>query len=40
VTGVEPAWIDPVAGLPAARAPDGEPWLYDGRIVVSVRRGR
>jgi hypothetical protein len=40
VTGVEPAWIDPVAGLPAARAPDGEPWLYDGRILIRARRGR
>jgi hypothetical protein len=40
VTGAEPAWIDSVAGLPAARPPDGEPWLYDGRIVVEARRRR
>jgi hypothetical protein len=37
---VELAWIEPVAGLPAARPPDDEPWLYDGRIRVSWRRAR
>jgi hypothetical protein len=37
VRGVEPDWQEPVAGLPAARAPDGEPWLYDGRIEIRAR---
>ena len=27
-----------VAGLPAYAAPRDEPWLYDGRIVLQVRR--
>lgn len=36
VRGVEPDWREQVAGLPAARAPADEPWLYDGRIVVSA----
>jgi hypothetical protein len=27
-----------VAGLPAYAAPQDEPWLYDGRIVLRVRR--
>jgi hypothetical protein len=38
VRGVEPVWSEPVAGLPAARAPAGEPAVYDGRIVVRARR--
>jgi hypothetical protein len=33
---VEPRWVEPVRGLPAARPPDGEPWLHDGRIVVRL----
>jgi hypothetical protein len=27
-----------VAGLPAFAAPRDEPWVYDGRIVLQVRR--
>jgi hypothetical protein len=34
IAGVEPVWAEPVEGLPAARAPEGETWLYDGRIAV------
>jgi len=37
VRGVEPDWQDSVAGLPAARAPGREPWLFDGRIVIRAR---
>jgi hypothetical protein len=37
VREVEPAWADPVEGLPALRPPDGEPWVYDGRIAVTAR---
>jgi hypothetical protein len=37
VKGVEVEWTD-VAGLPAAIPPADEPWLYDGRIRVSLRR--
>jgi hypothetical protein len=40
VRDVEPAWSEPVAGLPAARAPEGEPWVYDGRIVITARGPR
>jgi hypothetical protein len=40
VRSVEPEWADPVAGLPAARAPGLEPWLYDGRIRVRLLSGR
>jgi hypothetical protein len=40
VKGVEPDWLEPVAGLPAARAKELEPWLYDGRITVRLRSGR
>lgn len=29
-----------VAGLPAYRAPAGEPWVYDGRITARLRSGR
>lgn len=35
--GVEPAWADEIAGLPAAKPPAGEPWVYDGRIAVTAR---
>ena len=38
VSGVEPDWLDPVEGLPAAVAPGEEPWVYDGRITVTLRR--
>lgn len=38
VRGVEPAWVEPVAGLPAARPPAGEPWVYDARIALRARR--
>jgi hypothetical protein len=37
VRSFTPDWSDPVEGLPAARAPADEPWLYDGRIVVRIR---
>jgi hypothetical protein len=30
--------LEDVAGLPAYAAPTDEPWLYDGRIVLRVRR--
>jgi hypothetical protein len=38
VRGLAPDVAEPVAGLPAARAPEGEPALFDGRIVVELRR--
>jgi hypothetical protein len=38
VRGVDVEWGEPIAGLPAARPLGGEPWLYDGRIVITVRR--
>lgn len=34
VRGLAPVVSDPVEGLPAATAPEGEPALFDGRIVV------
>src|SRR5215213_1385661 len=37
VNGVEVDWTDDVAGLPAARPPVDEPWLYDGRVRL-IRR--
>jgi hypothetical protein len=37
---LEPEWADPVAGLPALRPPDDEPWLYDGRIALRMRSRR
>jgi hypothetical protein len=41
VCGAEPAWADPVCGLPAARGRSEQPWrdplLYDGRIAVTAR---
>jgi hypothetical protein len=40
VQGLTPDWSEPVEGLPAARAPADEPWLYDGRIVVGVASER
>jgi hypothetical protein len=36
VRGLAPDMSEPVEGLPAARAPAGEPWLYDASIVVSA----
>jgi hypothetical protein len=39
IKGVELAWAEAVAGLPAVHAPRDEPWVYDGRIRVSTRRG-
>ena len=38
VRGLTPDMAEPVAGLPAARPPDDEPALFDGRIVVELRR--
>jgi hypothetical protein len=38
VRDVEPSWVDPVEGLPAAAPPGDEPWVYDGRIVLNLRR--
>ena len=39
VKGLDLDRADDVAGLPAAHAPREEPWVYDGRIRVSTRRG-
>ena len=36
--GVALERLDDVAGLPAFAAPLTEPWVYDGRIVLRVRR--
>jgi hypothetical protein len=36
--GVSLERLTDVAGLPAFAAPRDEPWLYDGRIVLQVRR--
>jgi hypothetical protein len=35
--GVELDRIDDVAGLPAFRAPEDEPWVYDGSLVLRLR---
>ena len=35
--GIELEPLGEVAGLPAFAAPQGEPWVYDGRIVLRVR---
>ena len=40
VRGVEPQWLDPIAGLPTLAPPLDEPWLYDGRIRISARARR
>jgi hypothetical protein len=37
VDGVQLERIPDVAGLPAYAAPVNEPWIYDGRIVVTAR---
>jgi hypothetical protein len=36
--GIELQRLTDVAGLPAFAAPATEPWLYDGRIVLRLRR--
>jgi hypothetical protein len=36
--GVELERLADIAGLPAFAAPRAEPWVYDGRIIVEVRR--
>jgi hypothetical protein len=36
--GIEPDWVDDVEGLPAARPPARDAWVYDGRAVVRARR--
>jgi hypothetical protein len=38
VRGLTPDMAEAVTGLPAAHAPDDEPALFDGRIVVELRR--
>jgi hypothetical protein len=38
VKGVEPEWLDSVEGLPALARPREEPWVYDGRIALRLRR--
>lgn len=40
LSGIELDWAEDVAGLPAARPPAGEPWIYDGRITARLRSGR
>jgi hypothetical protein len=42
VQGVDPDWAEPVHGLPAVEPDRGypfrrEPWLFDARIVSSLR---
>ena len=37
VDGVELERLADVAGLPAFAAPQDEPWIYDGRIVLQLR---
>jgi hypothetical protein len=36
--GIELERLDDVEGIPAYAAPRDEPWVYDGRIVLKVRR--
>jgi hypothetical protein len=36
--GIELERLDDIEGLPAYAAPRDEPWVYDGRIVLRVRR--
>ncbi|MFL5955266.1 MAG: hypothetical protein ACJ76I_14280 [Gaiellaceae bacterium] len=36
--GIELERLEDVAGLPAYAPPRDEPWIYDGRIVLRVRR--
>ncbi len=35
--GIELVRLDDVAGLPAFAAPQDEPWIYDGRAVLTAR---
>jgi hypothetical protein len=35
--GIELEPLGEVAGLPAFAAPQVEPWVYDGRIVLRIR---
>lgn len=37
LAGVELEPLGDVAGLPAFAAPNGEPWIYDGRAVLKAR---
>src|SRR6266571_3858079 len=37
VKEVVPNWTAEVEGLPAATAPDEEPWIYDGRVRIRAR---
>jgi len=36
--GIQLERLDDVAGLPAYAAPRDEPWLYDGRVILRLRR--
>jgi hypothetical protein len=38
VTGIELESLPPIEGLPAYAAPQTEPWIYDGRITIRIRR--
>jgi hypothetical protein len=38
VKSVEPEWLDPVEGLPAVARPRHEPWVYDGRVALRLKR--
>jgi hypothetical protein len=40
VRDLDPAWLEPIGGLPTLAPPVDEPWLYDGRIVVRARLER
>ena len=40
VKGIEPEWVEEVAGLPAVARPHEEPWVYDGRIRARLESGR
>jgi hypothetical protein len=37
VRDVEPEWVE-IEGFPALVPPDEEPWLYDGRIAIRLKR--
>jgi hypothetical protein len=36
VREIEAVWVDSIHGLPALRAPEDQPWVHDGRIVVRI----